>query len=142
MRESARISGLIAIALLISPISFATDASADSNPQISPTADPYKTLLNQYRIDRDNYLNAMKERSQQIRVININFKSACDLAASNFYKEMSTARTPDQKNAAVSNRKNSIGAAIAARDLAITNLGAEPTPPVEPTKPMRVTKNR
>ena len=133
-------SYLFAISLALSPISTITIAVADSTPPTSSLPNPYKSSLDQFRIDRDNYLLAMKVRSQQIRVINNNFKMACDLATNNFLREISLARTPDQKNLAVSNRKNAISAAIAARDFAIKALGLEPIAPIEPQKPMKSAK--
>jgi hypothetical protein len=55
---------------------------------------------------------------------------------------MATARTPDQKNLAAQARKNSISAAIIARDDAIAALGAEPLPPIEPAKQPKGPKNK
>jgi hypothetical protein len=81
-------------------------------------------------------------RSQQIRLINIEFKESCDKAARDFKMSMSVARTPDQKNNAATIRKNAVSAAIVARDNAIASLGAEPVPPIEPTKPLKVTAKK
>jgi hypothetical protein len=142
MRNLARKSLAFAIALAVSPISLIDNANADANPRVSATPNPYKSSVDQFRVDRDNYVTAMKIRSQQIRAINMNFKIACDLATSNFLREIAQARTPDQKNLAVSNRKSAISAAVAARDFAINQLGLEPTPPTEPQKPAKGEKPR
>jgi hypothetical protein len=103
----------------------------------------YKAALEQYKLDREIYNAAMRARTQQIRAINLAFKDSCDRAAQDFKSAMAVARTPDQKNLANATRKNAISSAILARDVAITNLGALPLPPVEPMKPMKIaSKNK
>jgi hypothetical protein len=131
----ASIVAIVTSLFALSPIS----AYADS----TPTPDASRSAFEQYRIDRENYLAAVKQRSAAIRNINIAFKSACDKAAYDFKSAMAVARTPDQKNAAVTARKNAISAAIVIRDDSIAALGAEPVPPVEPMKPFKVSsKNK
>ena len=142
MRKSRRVTGIALCAIAFSPIAIAPSAVADSSPQVSPTPNPNRSAQEQFRIDRDNYLTEMRVRSLQIRNINNDFKVACDTAALTFKNAMASARTPDQKNAAIAARKNAISAAIAARDAAIAGLGAEPTPPVEPMKPMKAGKGK
>lgn len=130
-RKVAALATLATLALS-SPIS----AYADSTP--TPAPESPRSAIEQYRIDRENYLIAVKQRSIAMKNINITFKSACDKATSDFKSAMSVARTPDQKNAASTARKNAISAAIIARDSSIAALGAEPVAPVEPMKPMKV----
>jgi hypothetical protein len=142
MRKSRRATGIALCAIAFSPIAFAPNAIADSTPQVSPTPIPNRTAQEQYRIDRDNYLTEMRVRNLKIRNINNDFKVACDTAALTFKNAMASARTPDQKNAAIAARKNAISAAIAARDTAIAGLGEEPTPPVEPIKPIKAGKGK
>lgn len=142
MRKSGRAMGIALFAIAFSPIAIAPSAVADTSPQVSPSQDPNRSAQDQFRIDRDNYMNVMKFRGIQIRNINNDFKVACDAAALAFKSAMATARTPDQKNAAIAARKNAISAAIDARDSAIAALGAEPTPPVEPTRPMKAGKGK
>ena len=134
-RNKAAVAALVALSFL-SP----TTAFADPTP--APTSDSLRTPLEQYRLDRDAFLEALKVRSQQIRLINIEFKESCDKAARDFKMSMSVARTPDQKNNAATIRKNAVSAAIVARDNAIASLGAEPVPPIEPTKPLKVTAKK
>lgn len=136
---SAKASAFAVIATL--SLSSPVGAFADSTP--SPSPESPRTALEQYRVNRENYLIAVKQRSAMIRNINIAFKNACDKATSEFKRAMSVARTPDQKNAAVTARKNAISAAIIARDTSIAALGAEPVAPVEPMKPFKVSgKNK
>jgi hypothetical protein len=142
MRKVIPATGLLLLSLAISPVVVAPSANADSNPQASPSADPFKVLMDQYRADREAFMNQMKQRSAQIRAINVSFKNACDTASLAFKSAMAVAKTPDAKNAAIAARKNSISAAIAIRDAAIAALGAEPLPPVEPMKPMKAPKGK
>jgi hypothetical protein len=138
MRERDRraaIVALIATALLGPTASYA-------EPTPAPTNDVQRTPLEQYRFDRDLYLEAIKVRSQQIRSINIVFKESCDKASRDYKLAMSIARTPDQKNLAATVRKNAVSAAIIARDNAIAALGAEPIPPIEPAKPLKATNKK
>ena len=116
--------------------------TAMAEPTPAPTSDPARNPMEQFRIDRDNYNNAMMMRALNIRNINIAFKSACDKAAIDFKSAMSTAKTPDQKNLAAQARKNAISAAIIARDSAIAALGPEPLPPIEPMKQPKGPKNK
>ena len=134
-RSRAAIAALLAFSLL-------APATAFAEPTPAPTTDSLRSPLEQYRIDRDAFLEAVKERSQQIRLINIAFKESCDKAARDFKMAMSVARTPDQKNNAATLRKNAVSAAIVARDTAIAGLGAEPVPPIEPAKPFKATSKK
>lgn len=113
-------------------------ASAEPTPTPYVIPDTFKNPQERYRFERDLYLAALKNRAQLIKNINIVFKIACDKAALDYRNAMSVARTPDQKNLAVSMRKNSVSAAIVARDLAIEALGEEPSAPVEPAKPLKI----
>jgi hypothetical protein len=142
MRKVNPATGLLLLTLAIFPIVVAPSARADSNPQTSPSTDPFKGQMDQYRLDREAFMNQMKQRSLQIRAINVAFKNACDTAASDFKVAMASAKTPDAKNAAIAARKSSISNAIAIRDAAISALGAEPLPPVEPTKPLKAPKGK
>ena len=138
MRTGARslaITALVATSFLAPSTSF-----ADPTPSPSPesTRSPYE----QFKVDREAYLEAIKVRSQQIRIINNIFKESCDKAARDFKIAMSTAKSLDQKNLAATLRKNAVSAAIVARDASILALGAEPTPPVEPAKPLKVSNKK
>lgn len=130
--------GRRAVAATCVALSLLAPTAAFAEPTPAPTSDSPRSPLEQYRFDRDAYLEAIKIRSQQIRLINIIFKDNCDKAARDFKIAMSVARTPDQKNYAATLRKNAVSAAIIARDTAIAALGAEPVPPIEPAKPLKV----
>jgi hypothetical protein len=141
MKKSIVATGLAPLLLALSSLVIAPQAFADPTP--APSIDTYKAALEQYKLDKEIYNAAMRARTQQIRAINLAFKDSCDKAAQDFKSAMALARTPDQKNLANATRKNAISSAILARDVAITNLGALPLPPIEPMKPMKVTaKNK
>lgn len=130
------VKGVIAIlatasALLLSP----NTASAEPSPSAAPQAP--RSPQDQFRNDRQNFMELMRQRGELIRTININFKNACDKANLDFKNAMASAKTPDQKNAAVNARKTAISNAILERDNAIAALGAEPTPPAEPMRSMK-----
>ncbi|CAN2214466.1 hypothetical protein MCEJIRE27_01069 [Candidatus Nanopelagicaceae bacterium] len=139
--ESKSVARAAIIATLIA-VSSSSPILAMAEPTPAPTSDPARNPMEQFRIDRENYANAMKMRALNIRNINIAFKSACDKAALDYKNAMSTARTPDQKNLAASARKSAISTAIIARDSAITALGPEPLPPIEPAKPLKAPKGK
>jgi hypothetical protein len=139
--ERKSVGRAITLATLIA-ISASTQSAAMAEPTPAPTTDPARNPMDQFRIDRENYINAMQMRNLNIKNINIAFKSACDKATLDFKSAMSLAKTPDQKNLAATARKSAISTAVIARDNAITALGAEPIPPLEPAKPFKAPKNR
>ena len=134
-RRSAAIAALLATSLIAPTTAFA-------EPTPSPSPESTRSPLEQFKIDREAYLEALKIRSQQIRIINNIFKDNCDKASRDYKAAMSIARTPDQKNYAATLRKNAVSAAIVARDAAINLLGPEPVPPVEPAKPLKVSSKK
>ena len=133
--RSAAIAAIVATSLLAPTASFA-------DPAPTPSPESTRSPLEQFKFDREAYLEAIKVRSQQIRIINNIFKESCDKAARDYKAAMSVARTPDQKNYAATLRKNAVSAAIVARDAAITALGAEPIPPIEPAKPLKISSKK
>ena len=139
--ESKSVTSKAIVATLIA-ISTMSPMVAMAEPTPAPSTDPARTPLEQFRIDREKFNAAIRERSLSIRNININFKNSCDKASLDFKSAMSIAKTPDQKNFAAQARKNAISAAIVARDSAIALLGPEPLPPVEPMKPLKAPKNK
>ena len=139
--ERKSLSRVAIVATLIA-ISAISPSTAMAEPTPAPTSDSARNPMEQFRIDRENYINAMRMRDLVIKNINIAFKSACDKATVDFKSAMATARTPDQKNIAATARKSAVSAAIVARDSAIAALGAEPLPPIEPAKPLKTPKNK
>jgi hypothetical protein len=110
--------------------------NADPTPSPSPSSslDPYKSAQEQFKRDRDTYMQAMRDRDIKMRVINFTFKNSIDKAVADARNAMSTAITPEQKNTISTIRRNAIAQAIAVRDSAIFALGPIPTPPAKPEK--------
>jgi membrane-bound lytic murein transglycosylase B len=129
---------LIAISLLTSLAlgAFGTTAQADPQPTPSPstTAEIYKALQEQYKRDRDQYLQAVRDRDNKMRMINLIFKNAVDKATTDARIAMASATTPEQKNSISATRRNAITQAITLRDSMISGIGPIPTPPAKPDK--------
>ena len=125
---------LTAATLLIFVLAGTASAQADPTPSPSPTAETYKSLHEQYKIDRDEYLQAVKNRDFRMRVINAVFKNSVDKANADARAAMANAITPEQKTSTWSARRNAVALAITLRDAAVLALGPMPTPPAKPEK--------
>lgn len=122
------------VAIHSSALADSTPSPSPSSPSPSPSATSARTPLEQYKVDRENYLLALKARDNAIRAINQTFKNAIDKSTADYRLAMQLAKSPDQKFQANSARKNAISMAISARDTAIALLGTGPTPPAEPIR--------
>ena len=88
----------------------------------------------QYKKDREQFNLALRERAQQMRIINQTFDGAIKKARQDSKLAMQVALKPEQKSAINSALKSVIAAAIISREEAIEALGEPPIPPTEPTK--------
>lgn len=135
---SAKAKCGVGLSIVLSLGAIHSSALADSTPSPSPSPSPSatstRTPLEQYKVDRENYLLALKARDNAIRAINQTFKNAIDKSTADYRLAMQLAKSPDQKFQANSARKNAISMAISARDAAIALLGTGPTPPAEPIR--------
>lgn len=135
MRRSHR-QATTAISVLFFSLAIAPSyADVSQSPLPSPTATTFKVLQEQYKKDREAFLQAVKNREQRMREINSAFKASVDKATYDAKTLMATATTPDQKNAISAQRRNAVAAAIVARESAVEALGPLPTPPAEPVRP-------
>ena len=125
---------LTAATLLVFALAGAASAQAEPTPSPTATADAYKTPLEQYKLDRDEYQQALKDRDSRMRVINATFKNSVDKANADARAAMANAITPEQKTSTWSARRNAVALAITLRDAAILALGPMPTPPAKPEK--------
>jgi hypothetical protein len=129
------------IALSVALFSLAlTPSHADvtPSPTPSPSVNSFKALQEQYKKDREAFIQAVKNREQRIREINSAFKASVDKATYEAKTLMATATTPDQKNAISAQRRSAVAAAIVARESAVAALGSLPTPPTEPVRPTKM----
>ena len=125
---------LTAATLLVFAIAGIAPAQAEPTPSPTSAADAYKTPLEQYKLDRDEFIQAVKDRDFRMRVINTIFKNSVDKANADARAAMANAITPEQKTSTSSARRNAIALAITVRDAAILALGPMPTPPAKPEK--------
>jgi hypothetical protein len=144
IREGKMRATTIAAALVIS---FACTSIAPSfadptpTPTPSSTTDSYKLALEQFKHDRDMFINSMRDRSSKMREINMTFKSSVDKANADARSALASATTPLQKSTISAARRNAIDTAINARDTSIAALGEMPVPPTEPVRPPKTMGN-
>lgn len=112
-------------------------ASADVHPTPTPTSqmDLYKISMEQFKKEREVFNNAVRERNQKMRSINMTFDTAIRKARQDSKLAMQAALKPEQKSAINSNLKSVIAAAVIARESAIEALGEPPIQPTEPPRP-------
>jgi hypothetical protein len=103
-----------------------TSAFADATPSPSSTATPLSPF-EQYRIDRENFFDAMK-------TLTLNFKIACDKANSNYATAVAIAKSKDQKRTARLARDSAITTAAVEFENAKNELGPMPVEPMRSAK--------
>ncbi|ASY16227.1 hypothetical protein A1sIA56_04875 [Candidatus Planktophila sulfonica] len=138
MRRSHRQATIALSVALFSLALTPSHADVTPAPTPSPTATSFKALQEQYKKDREAFIQAVKNREQRIREINSAFKASVDKATYEAKTLMATATTPDQKNAISAQRRSAVAAAIVARESAVAALGSLPTPPTEPVRPTKM----
>ena len=138
MRRNHRQATIALSVVLFSLALTPSHADVTPSPTPSPTATSFKALQEQYKKDREAFIQAVKNREQRIREINSAFKASVDKATYEAKTLMATATTPDQKNAISAQRRSAVAAAIVARESAVAALGSLPTPPTEPVRPTKM----
>jgi hypothetical protein len=138
MRRNHRQATIALSVVLFSLALTPSHADVTPSPTPSPTATSFKALQEQYKKDREAFIQAVKNREQRIREINSAFKASVDKATYEAKTLMATATTPDQKNAISAQRRSAVAAAIVARESAVAALGSLPTPPIEPVRPTKM----
>ena len=127
----------IALVVISLTLLFSSSLSASAEPTPSPSPD-YKMLMNQYKLDFDNYRALVQAREKARSQINRSFMLAVEEANRAARTALKLAKTAATKNEILSNQKIAITAASVTRDAAIVALGALPTPPVKPVKPVEM----
>ncbi len=132
-----------------------TSSYADSTPSPSPSPD-FQTMMKRYKAGMDQYqllltpstdsqtaqerYRAMMEQFQDLQKardnmrmqINRTFMKAVDAANKDARSAMKSAKSASAKSDVINRQKAAIALASDARDLALTALGAIPTPPAKP----------
>ena len=127
----------IALVVISLTLLFSSSLNASAEPTPSPSPD-YKMLMNQYKLDFDNYRALVQAREKARSQINRSFMLAVEEANRAARTSLKLAKTAAAKNEILSKQKIAVTAASVARDAAIVALGALPTPPVKPVKPVEM----
>ena len=131
----------IALVVISLTLLFSSSLSASAEPTPSPSPSPspdYQMLINQYKLDFDQYRALVQAREKARSQINRTFMVAVNVANQEARMTMKLAKTAATKNEILSKQKIAVTAASVARDAAIAALGALPTPPVKPIKPVEM----
>jgi hypothetical protein len=127
----------IALVVISLTLLFSSSLNASAEPTPSPSPD-YKMLMNQYKLDFDNYRALVQAREKARSQINRSFMLAVEEANRAARTSLKLAKTAAAKNEILSKQKIAVTAASVARDAAIVALGTLPTPPVKPVKPVEM----
>ena len=127
----------IALVVISLTLLFSSSLNASAEPTPSPSPD-YKMLMNQYKLDFDNYRALVQAREKARSQINRSFMLAVEEANRAARTALKLAKTAAAKNEILSNQKIAVTTASVTRDAAIVALGALPTPPVKPVKPVEM----
>ena len=127
----------IALVVISLTLLFSSSLNASAEPTPSPSPD-YQMLINQYKLDFDQYRALVQAREKARSQINRTFMLAVNDANYEARMTMKIAKTAATKNEILSKQKIAITAASVARDAAIAALSALPTPPIKPVKPVEM----
>ncbi len=127
----------IALVVISLTLLFSSSLNASAEPTPSPSPD-YKMLMNQYKLEFDNYRALVQAREKSRSQINRSFMLAVEEANRAARTALKLAKTAAAKNEILSNQKIAVTTASVARDAAIVALGTLPTPPVKPVKPVEM----
>jgi hypothetical protein len=130
------------VALLATSVVFSslliTPAHADQNPTPTTTLSPQE----QYKFDFENYLNKLKTRELEMRILNQNFKIAIEKARREYLLALRSAKGPTDKSLLSAKFDEVKSSAAAELEQAREELGPIPMPPQEPTKGFKSKMNR
>jgi len=130
------------VALLATSVVFAslvaTPASADLNPAPSATLSPKE----QFKIEFEIYLNKLKAREIEMRILNQNFKIAIEKARREYVVALRSAKGPTDKSLLSAKFDEVKSSAAATLEKGREELGPMPLPPQEPAKGFKSKMNR
>ncbi len=130
------------VALLATSVVFSSfliaPAHADQNPTPTTTLSPQE----QYKFDFQNYLNKLKARELEMRILNQNFKIAIEKARREYLLALRSAKGPTDKSLLSAKFDEVKSSAAAVLEQAREELGPIPMPPQEPTKGFKSKMNR
>lgn len=130
------------VALLATSVVFSSfliaPAHADQNPTPTTTLSPQE----QYKFDFENYLNKLKARELEMRILNQNFKIAIEKARREYLLALRSAKGPTDKSLLSAKFDEVKSSAAAVLEQAREELGPIPMPPQELTKGFKSKMNR
>jgi len=130
------------VALLATSVVFSSlliaPAHADQNPTPTTTLSPQE----QSKFDFENYLNKLKTRELEMRILNQNFKIAIEKARREYLLALRSAKGPTDKSLLSAKFDEVKSSAAAELEQAREELGPIPMPPQEPTKGFKSKMNR
>ena len=115
--------------LIFAPI-VAMPAHADQNPAPTVTLSPQE----QYKFDLEIYLNRLKAREIEMRILNQNFKIVIEKARREYLTALRSAKGPTDKSLLSAKFDEIKSSAAAELEQAREELGPIPMPPQEPAK--------
>lgn len=118
--------------LIFAPI-LSMPAHADQNPAPTATLSPQE----QYRFDFEIYLNKLKTREIEMRILNQNFKIAIEKARREYLSALRNAKGPTDKSLLSAKFDEVKSSAAAQLEEAREELGPIPLPPQEPSKGLK-----
>ena len=138
MRKRANFS----VALLASFVVFSSfliaPAYADQRPTPTGTLSPQE----QYKFDFETYLNKLKARELEMKILNQNFKIAIEKARREYLMALRSAKGPTDKSLLSAKFDEVKSSAAAELEQAREELGPIPMPPQEPAKGYKSKMNR
>ena len=128
---------LLAASVVLAPLMI-SPAHADQSPAPSVNLSPQE----QYKLDYEIYLNKLREREIEIRILNQSFKIAIEKARRDYLIALRSAKGPTDKSLLSARFDEIKSSATATLEKAREELGPIPTPPQEPTKGFKAKMNR
>lgn len=138
MRRRAHFpAALLATSVLFSSLSITT-ATAEQTPAPSSTL----SAQEQYKADFEIYLNKVKSREIEMRILNQSFKFAIEKARREYLTALRSAKGPTDKSLLSAKFDEVKSSAAAQLEQGREELGPIPVPPQEPIKGFKSKMNR
>lgn len=115
-----------------------TPVHADQTPSPTTSISPQE----QYKFELALYLNKIKAREIEMRILNQNFKSAIEKARREFLLALRSAKGPTDKSLLSAKFDEVKSSATALLEKGREDLGPMPIPPQEPAKGLKSKMNR
>jgi len=122
------------VALLATTVVFSSFMIAPTYANQTPAPTATLSPQEQYKFDFENYLNKLKAREIEMRILNQNFKIAIEKARRDYLLALRSAKGPTDKSLLSAKFDEVKSSAAAELEQAREELGPLPMPPQQPTK--------